>query len=197
VVNHEKGHPPSLQQCLHRAQYRGHSVGVKSTGGLIENQQSGLHGECSGKGKSLTLAAGECPGGVVGRKRQTHVNQRLIDQALHLGWLHPRVLEPKGDIVVHTSHHGLVLGLLEHQPPGSIPDDEHCSRGHTVIGISQDSGQQSCQRGFARPGGAREKHPLTRFQRQRDALQGRGELPGEAPTKVRNVHPGSAHALSY
>jgi hypothetical protein len=97
----------------------------------------------------LALPAGERPGGVIGRKHQTHVSQRLINQFLHLGWLHHSVLEPKRDVVVNTSHHGLVLGLLEHQPSRSIPRDEHFSRGHSVIGISQHSREQSCQRGFA------------------------------------------------
>jgi hypothetical protein len=78
---------------------------------------------------------------VIWWKRKTHVGQSLINEALHVFWLHQRVLQSKGDIVMDSRHHGLIFRLLQDKTPGSIPGDQQVAGGHSVIGVPQHSGE--------------------------------------------------------
>ncbi len=100
--------PDRRQQLLgaHRVQLRR---------GLVEQQQMRLHGDDGGESDLLQLAAGERLERGAAQVREAEAHERLFHEAGDGAALDPLVLEAEGDLALDGGHHGLVLGILEHQ----------------------------------------------------------------------------------
>ena len=89
--------------------------GVKTGGGLVQNQHFRLHGNNARNGYPALLAAGQ----VKGRDlqlglRQAHKARSLPDTAVDLLSRQAHVLGAEGDVLIHRLLKQLIFRVLEH-----------------------------------------------------------------------------------
>ena len=84
--------------------------------GLVQHEQVWVHGERSGYGHTLLLAAGEAGGVCLRVGAHGHAGKLLVYPADDLCVRDAEVLWAKGHVVGHDARDNLVLGVLEHEP---------------------------------------------------------------------------------
>ena len=116
-VVHEVGHvhdsDAALVELAANAADAAAPAHVQHGGGLVQNEQVGMHGEGAGYGHALLLAAGEVRRIGLGQVGEGHGGQRLVHARGYLGLRQGKVLGAKSHVVGYDAGDHLVLGVLE------------------------------------------------------------------------------------
>ena len=123
---HEMGHVHERGACLgepaHHAQDGGAAAHVEERPGLVEHEHVGLHGERSGDGDALLLAAREAGGVRCGIVVERNAVQLASHARCDLFAREAEVLRPEGNVVLDDARYDLVVWVLEDEAevaPGS------------------------------------------------------------------------------
>ena len=101
-----------LEHCVPHFQ---HPVGVEICCRLIQQDESGAHGQDPGQGQALLLPSRQGRGGVVQWQVKSHRLQGFADAGPDQLRVHREVLRAKGDVVPHPGLDDLGFGVLLHQ----------------------------------------------------------------------------------
>ena len=176
--HHDHGHA-AAGELLHDAQHVAHELGVERARGLVEQHDVRVHGQGTGDGHALLLAAGQLGGPVVYALAQPHLLQLLLGNArglllvavqhlllrqhdVSLG----REVREQVEVLEHHAHFGAHLvdvGLLRGDL--GVLEEDAAARGL----LQQVHAAQ--KRGLARAGRAQDHHHLAAADVQVDAAQ--------------------------
>ena len=109
------------REVRHEGAQAGAAARVKPRGGLVQDEELGLHGKHSGDGRQALLAAGELEGGGVAAVRQAHEVQGVRHAPFHFRRGKSLVARAKGNVLGHGLGKELALGVLHDVAHGS-PD---------------------------------------------------------------------------
>ena len=161
------------------------AFGVETRGGLVQHQHPGLHGHDTGDGHPALLAAGKLKGALLQQLiAEAHKSRRLLDAALHLGFVQPHVAGAVSDILGTGFLKKLVLGVLHDQPHQKPEGAQVGALGPQVLAIHQhparngavEAVEMADQGGFAAAGGADDANEIPLFHREGDVLQRGGGI---------------------
>ena len=95
--------------------------GVKLAGGLVQNEDGGLHGHDAGQVQQLLLAPGEFRHVLIKPGLDAEEGGHLRHPAADGGGIIPQALQPEGQLVPHLVRDNLILrGLLHKSDPGAL-----------------------------------------------------------------------------
>ena len=167
---------------------------VQRRGGLVEDEQAGVHGEHRADRDPLLLPPGERAQVAVPQVGDPEQVEGLLDPAAHRVAGQPELLHAVGELLldgVGDEAGGRVLPDVPHDVgalPWRMAYDARAVEQHVAVEVAaaearHQPGDHPEQRGLADPGRAGDQHELALLDRQVDAVEDRGGVVvGEADT---------------
>ena len=155
--------------------------GIKTSGGLVQDQHLRLHGHDAGDGHAALLAAGQGEGGLLQHVgAETYGLHRLADTAVDLPVVKPHVFGAEGHVLIDRLLEKLILRILEHQPHMEAHLTDLLGVGPDILPVQVDVAVRRLQKavevldegGFAAAGMADDAQKLAWQNVQRHILDG-------------------------
>ena len=201
VGDEHHGDAPFPIQCTDGGEHLAPSGGVQHGSSLVQHDALRGHGDDTGDGHPLLLAAGQQMGRVAGEFRHAHRRQGVIHPLADLIAGDAQILRCEGHILLHHVGNDLVIRILEHHAHTAADLQQegfilriHALYIHRAAGGQQHRVHMLGQSGFAGAVMTQHHHEAALFNGQRHILQRRG---GGAYPLLRRVGEGEVLGLQH